>query len=187
MMKFFTIMQFQFLLITMMFMMMIMIYSIQNLYIHPMNFILNLFIYSIIISLNLSISNSSHWFSYITFLVMIGGMMVIFMYFISFVSNMKFNFNYKILYKFIMKFILIIVLLFMLLFKINYFMMYNNYNEIYNMNYLFKVNYLENKINYIYLSFKNLPTMMSIIYLLLCLSFIVKMILYKKLTLRKIN
>nr|AEG25317.1 NADH dehydrogenase subunit 6 [Philotrypesis pilosa] len=155
--------------------------------IHPLIMMLILFFLLIMSSISLNIYFNNNWFSYIMFLMMIGGMMIIFMYFTSFISNMKISINWSMLINMPIKFIM--MLMFLILFmkvKDTYFNWNNNYNEINSL----IINYNINKINnimYMYTYNKNFSTLICIIYLLICLTMIVKIMLFKTFTLRKIN
>nr|AML25656.1 NADH dehydrogenase subunit 6 [Scolytinae sp. BMNH 1274712] len=58
---------------------------------HPMSMGLILMMQSILIALYSSIIINNFWFSYILFLIMIGGMMILFIYMTSIASNEKFT------------------------------------------------------------------------------------------------
>nr|APX40548.1 NADH dehydrogenase subunit 6 [Labidostomis ghilianii] len=60
---------------------------------HPLTAGLILLIQTIMIALVSGTMNINYWFSYIIFLVMIGGMLVLFMYMTSVASNEKFKFS----------------------------------------------------------------------------------------------
>nr|YP_010710259.1 NADH dehydrogenase subunit 6 [Dyscolus arauzae]WCS91704.1 NADH dehydrogenase subunit 6 [Dyscolus arauzae] len=62
---------------------------------HPMSMGLILLIQTLLISLMSGMYSYSYWFSYILFLVMIGGMLVLFIYMTSLASNEMFNFSMK--------------------------------------------------------------------------------------------
>nr|URQ17586.1 NADH dehydrogenase subunit 6 [Brontispa longissima] len=57
---------------------------------HPINMMLTIITQTILISLISSLMMKIQWFSYILFLVMIGGMLIIFMYMTNVASNEKF-------------------------------------------------------------------------------------------------
>nr|QWB85830.1 NADH dehydrogenase subunit 6 [Typodryas sp. N143] len=61
---------------------------------HPLSFGLILVLQTIAIAIMTGMMNFSFWFSYIIFLVMIGGMLVLFMYMTSVASNEKFKMSY---------------------------------------------------------------------------------------------
>nr|WNN67220.1 NADH dehydrogenase subunit 6 [Colasposoma dauricum] len=65
---------------------------------HPLSMGLFLLIMTIMMSLATGLMNSTFWFSYILFLVMIGGMLILFIYMTSVASNEKFKFSFKIMY-----------------------------------------------------------------------------------------
>nr|ANJ70698.1 NADH dehydrogenase subunit 6 [Uloma sp. BMNH 1425257] len=62
---------------------------------HPLSMGLILLIQTIMISLITGNMNQNMWFSYILFLIMIGGMLILFMYMTSIASNEKFKTNLK--------------------------------------------------------------------------------------------
>nr|ARH54205.1 NADH dehydrogenase subunit 6 [Coleoptera sp. 2 AH-2016] len=57
---------------------------------HPISFGVILLLQTIIISILSSIMNINYWFSYILFLIMVGGMLILFIYMTSIASNEKF-------------------------------------------------------------------------------------------------
>nr|QXG82682.1 NADH dehydrogenase subunit 6 [Alleculinae sp. BMNH 1042437] len=75
------------LMITLMFMMMK----------HPLSMGLMLLMQTITVSLISGNMTQNFWFSYILFLIMIGGMLILFMYMTSIASNEKFKMNMKIM------------------------------------------------------------------------------------------
>nr|UKE80234.1 NADH dehydrogenase subunit 6 [Zonitis tarasca borealis] len=62
---------------------------------HPLSLGLILLIQTTIISLISGMFSYNFWFSYILFLIMIGGMLILFIYMTSIASNEKFSFNMK--------------------------------------------------------------------------------------------
>nr|ALO76471.1 NADH deshydrogenase subunit 6 [Pseudocolaspis sp. PSE01] len=64
---------------------------------HPLSMGFNMLMLTILISLMTGLMNSTFWFSYIMFLVMIGGMLILFIYMTSVASNEKFKFSIKIM------------------------------------------------------------------------------------------
>nr|YP_010010052.1 NADH dehydrogenase subunit 6 [Anoplistes halodendri]QNS38609.1 NADH dehydrogenase subunit 6 [Anoplistes halodendri] len=62
---------------------------------HPLSFGLILLIETLLIALITGMMNFNFWFSYILFLVMVGGMLVLFIYMTSVASNEKFKFSSK--------------------------------------------------------------------------------------------
>nr|APX40197.1 NADH dehydrogenase subunit 6 [Smaragdina rufimana] len=61
---------------------------------HPLTLGLVLLAQTILIALSSGSMNMNFWFSYIVFLIMIGGMLVLFTYMTSIASNEKFSFSY---------------------------------------------------------------------------------------------
>nr|QRW36355.1 NADH dehydrogenase subunit 6 [Hydroporus sp. IBE<ESP> AN585] len=78
---------------------------------HPMSMGLILMVQTILIVLITGLYSYSFWFSYILFLIMIGGMLILFMYMTSLASNEKFK---------ISKNIIIIMMMMMLILIISY-------------------------------------------------------------------
>nr|QNG56324.1 NADH dehydrogenase subunit 6 [Palaestes scutellaris] len=72
---------------------------------HPLSFGSILFFQTILISLITGLMSLNFWYSYILFLIMIGGMLVLFMYMTSIASNEKFKFSLKLSFLFILFFI----------------------------------------------------------------------------------
>nr|AYQ19035.1 NADH dehydrogenase subunit 6 [Amarygmini sp. ACP-2013] len=77
---------------------------------HPLSMGMILLFQTIVISLMTGNMNQSFWFSYILFLIMIGGMLILFMYMTSIASNEKFKFNIKMLIPLMMTMILMILI-----------------------------------------------------------------------------
>nr|AHA52449.1 NADH dehydrogenase subunit 6 [Histeromerus sp. QL-2013] len=159
----------------------------SNLYkFHPLTLSMLLVLYTIINSFKIIILNSSYWYSYILFLVMIGGLMILFMYFTSLAMNQLFYFNLS--YNLYM-FIKIIIMIMILVLYLSYFDLMNYLL----MNYLDIFNYMN--MNMIYIEFKNLMmdysmdlNLFMIIYLfftmicsvMICLKFMLPMRQFKK-------
>nr|YP_010137769.1 NADH dehydrogenase subunit 6 [Varuna litterata]AUR43977.1 NADH dehydrogenase subunit 6 [Varuna litterata] len=78
---------------------------------HPLAMGLMLFIQTVIISISVGIYNFSFWFSYILFLVFLGGMLVLFIYVASLASNEPFYFSLTSLIFFSFSIFLMIILL----------------------------------------------------------------------------
>nr|AXS65418.1 NADH dehydrogenase subunit 6 [Coleoptera sp. 16 KM-2017] len=62
---------------------------------HPLSFGLILLMETFFISIITGMMNYNYWFSYIIFLIMVGGMLILFIYMTSVASNEKFKFSYK--------------------------------------------------------------------------------------------
>nr|ALO71113.1 NADH deshydrogenase subunit 6 [Pselaphinae sp. 10 EF-2015] len=129
---------------------------------HPLSMGMALLIQTLIISIITSMMNNLSWFSYVLFLIFIGGMLILFMYMINVASNEIINISKKMfLFTLIMP-----VCMYMIKYMINM----NNYE---NLIYIFKLNLLLNK----YYEFPNMIIMiMLIFYLLLTLIACVKII-----------
>nr|QGA74012.1 NADH dehydrogenase subunit 6 [Phratora sp. N57] len=68
---------------------------------HPLSLGMILLTYTILVSLLTGMMNYNYWFSYILFLIMIGGMLILFIYMTSIASNEKFKFSSKLFIMFI--------------------------------------------------------------------------------------
>nr|YP_010010515.1 NADH dehydrogenase subunit 6 [Callosobruchus maculatus]YP_010876301.1 NADH dehydrogenase subunit 6 [Bruchus pisorum]QOH99483.1 NADH dehydrogenase subunit 6 [Callosobruchus maculatus]WHE17352.1 NADH dehydrogenase subunit 6 [Bruchus pisorum] len=92
-------------------MMMSMMFMFLN---HPLSMGMILLIQTILTALMTGLMNYNFWFSYILFLIMIGGMLILFIYMTSIASNEKFKFSMKMLNMMIINFsILMLLILFM--------------------------------------------------------------------------
>nr|YP_010471435.1 NADH dehydrogenase subunit 6 [Tyraphus nitidus]UVG40774.1 NADH dehydrogenase subunit 6 [Tyraphus nitidus] len=129
---------------------------------HPLSMGLMLMIQTIMVALLTNMMSNQSWFSYILFLVFVGGMLILFIYMTSIASNEKFLLMNK------QKFMLMIFLSMYLV----YYMKMNN-----NMNWFL----LFNKNNFSFMNkFFNFPNyiviIMMIIYLFITLIAVVKII-----------
>nr|WGL39519.1 NADH dehydrogenase subunit 6 [Limbodessus compactus] len=151
---------------------------------HPLSMGINLLMQTIIISIMMIMFSLSSWFSYILFLVMVGGMLILFMYMTSLASNEKFKFSIK-----IMIISMIFLMIMMMTMKMdpllmNMFSKTSNNMELLNNMSLLKnenlnsLNPLYNKPNYII-------TIMMINYLLITLIAVVKITKFNKGPLRQ--
>nr|ARH54621.1 NADH dehydrogenase subunit 6 [Rhizophagus aeneus] len=86
---------------------------------HPLSLGGILLIQSILISLIIGLMNFNFWFSYILFLVMVGGMMVLFIYMTSIASNEKFKTSFNMILLYLIFSIFLIFLLLLEKFMIN--------------------------------------------------------------------
>nr|YP_010166787.1 NADH dehydrogenase subunit 6 [Scarodytes savinensis]QRV62891.1 NADH dehydrogenase subunit 6 [Scarodytes savinensis] len=140
---------------------------------HPMSMGMILMIQTILITLISGLYSFTYWFSYILFLIMIGGMMVLFMYMTSLASNEKFNFSKKILLLIITMLIISTIMNFNDMSIINLNFKNSNMMEMINNMIMLKneniksLNFMYNKPNFII-------TIMLINYLLLTLVAVVK-------------
>nr|YP_009519797.1 NADH dehydrogenase subunit 6 [Trichogramma japonicum]AOM68230.1 NADH dehydrogenase subunit 6 [Trichogramma japonicum] len=164
--------------------------SAYNKNLHPMIFGSMLLMMSIFTSMNMNTFNDSTMFSFIMFLIVIGGMMILFLYFMSFISNMKMMMKFMYLKMIPIKFLLVIMfIIFMLLNKNNFLNWFYSFNEINTMMNLNNNDLFKNNINcmYMYMYLKMIPTIIMMIYLFLCLTLIVKMFINKKMSMRMMN
>nr|YP_009489514.1 NADH dehydrogenase subunit 6 [Euryades corethrus]SPP23417.1 NADH dehydrogenase subunit 6 [Euryades corethrus] len=113
---------------------------------HPISMGFMILSQTLLTCLLLGLINYTYWFSYILFLVFMGGLLVLFIYVSSIASNELFNFNF--FYKnYIVLFILIIFFFsIMFMYNLNWLNFYFNYDmkNLFNM-FIFFNN--ENKIN----------------------------------------
>nr|YP_010546148.1 NADH dehydrogenase subunit 6 [Calomera brevipilosa]UYK51604.1 NADH dehydrogenase subunit 6 [Calomera brevipilosa] len=153
-------------------MLMTLIFMFMN---HPMSMGLILLIQTILISMMSGMLSYTFWFSYIVFLVMLGGMLVLFIYMTSLASNEMFQFSSKISLFLMMMIMLFTFIMFMLPDNQMMFSMIKNSNllEINNsMMFLNNENLIT--LNKIYNSPNNLITILLINYLLITLIAVVK-------------
>nr|AXS66028.1 NADH dehydrogenase subunit 6 [Cobelura sp. KM-2017] len=78
---------------------------------HPLSLGSILLIQTIFIAMISGSMNLNYWFSYILFLIMIGGMLILFIYMTSIASNEKFKFSMKITFTIIFMSLMIFFLL----------------------------------------------------------------------------
>nr|YP_002265520.1 NADH dehydrogenase subunit 6 [Sphaerius sp. BT0074]ACF35092.1 NADH dehydrogenase subunit 6 [Sphaerius sp. BT0074] len=148
---------------------------------HPMSMGLILLMQTIMISLITGFYLYSYWFSYILFLIMVGGMMVLFIYMTSLASNEMFSFSFKKLLMLMMMFMMMMMILIMID-KMS--MMYTFKNIDNYMNLLMNENF---SINKIYNKPNNFITIMLMNYLFLTLIAVVKITNLKMGPLRQMN
>nr|AND96162.1 NADH deshydrogenase subunit 6 [Euoniticellus fulvus] len=142
---------------------------------HPLSMGLILLIQTINLSLYIGYYNVTYWFSYILFLIMIGGMLILFIYMTSVASNEKFNPSMNLMILSITTFTLWLSLYLI----INPIYMKINYkNEIMQMNMIntMLTKYINFPNNYIYY--------LLIIYLLITMLVIIQITNFKMGTLR---
>nr|AFU50280.1 NADH dehydrogenase subunit 6 [Donacia distincta] len=91
--------------------MIMMLCSIMFLFMkHPLSLGFILLVQTILIALSTGLMNYNFWFSYILFLIMIGGMLILFIYMTSIASNEKFKFSSNLMMMFMFMFMLLISL-----------------------------------------------------------------------------
>nr|ALO77525.1 NADH deshydrogenase subunit 6 [Scydmaeninae sp. 840139] len=157
-------------------MLMISFYSMMFMFLnHPLSMGIILMIQTFLVCLITGMMISNFWLSYILFLIMVGGMLILFMYMTSIASNEKFKFSNKI---FLYLMISIMMLIFFML-KDNFFLILMNS---YQMKMFLNFN-LSKFFNYPY----NFMLMLLIIYLFITLIATVKIINMKMGPLRQIN
>nr|ALO76737.1 NADH deshydrogenase subunit 6 [Agyrtodes labralis] len=136
---------------------------------HPMSMGLFLLIQTILIALISGTLTYNYWFSYLLFLIMVGGMLVLFIYMTSIASNEKFLFSMK------MTIFLMIMMLLMILVFINTDYFFNTMNTINTSIHFMNMN---NSFNLSLTKFLNYPSymilVMMIIYLFITLIAVVK-------------
>nr|YP_006883456.1 NADH dehydrogenase subunit 6 [Neochauliodes punctatolosus]AFN10585.1 NADH dehydrogenase subunit 6 [Neochauliodes punctatolosus] len=149
---------------------------------HPLAMGLILLIQTILISMITGFMLQTFWFSYILFLILLGGMLVLFIYMTSLASNELFSFSMKSL---LMNFI---ILTFMMMLMILY-IPYNNFLNLDMSQFYNYTLYTENNIEL--LKLYNFPTMnltlMLVSYLFLTLIIVVKITNISQGPLRQFN
>nr|YP_010626113.1 NADH dehydrogenase subunit 6 [Sininocellia gigantos]WBK02937.1 NADH dehydrogenase subunit 6 [Sininocellia gigantos] len=129
---------------------------------HPLIMGFMLIMQTLLISLISGFLNNIYWFSYILFIIMIGGMMILFIYMTSLASNEKFIFSSLWFFiNFITFFSLILLIMWIFPYEFNIINLNNEQNLIFNLNKLYNMNS------------KNI-TLISIIYLLITLIIVIK-------------
>nr|YP_009727754.1 NADH dehydrogenase subunit 6 [Rhinoestrus usbekistanicus]QHX99787.1 NADH dehydrogenase subunit 6 [Rhinoestrus usbekistanicus] len=139
---------------------------------HPLAMGLTLLIQTTLISLMTGMFMKTYWFSYMLFLVFLGGMLVLFIYVTSLASNEMFSFSTKLML-FSLSILIPLMLMMLLMDKNNFHQIINNeMNSIYQMiSYISENSLLLNKL-YNYPT--NMLTMNLMIYLLITLIAVVK-------------
>nr|UPX88509.1 NADH dehydrogenase subunit 6 [Tachina fera] len=139
---------------------------------HPLAMGLILLIQTTLVSLTSGLMTKTFWFSYILFLVFIGGMLVLFIYVTSLASNEMFSFSIKLLM--ISLLIIFITMISMYFMDKNLLMQSKNLemNSIYNMNSYVMENSLS--LNKLYNYPTNIMTILLMNYLLITLIAVVK-------------
>nr|YP_010968364.1 NADH dehydrogenase subunit 6 [Isomyia nebulosa]WNO18612.1 NADH dehydrogenase subunit 6 [Isomyia nebulosa] len=139
---------------------------------HPLAMGLTLLIQTTLVCLMTSLMTKSSWFSYILFLVFLGGMLVLFIYVTSLASNEMFSFSIKLLMISSLMF-LSMMMIFIFIDK-NLLMQYKNLElkSIYNLNTYIMENSLS--LNKLYNYPTNILTILLMNYLLITLIAVVK-------------
>nr|UBA16569.1 NADH dehydrogenase subunit 6 [Papilio epycides] len=155
---------------------MIIMFSIIMLFLnHPLSMGLMILTQTLITCLLSGMLINSYWFSYILFLVFLGGLLVLFIYVSSVASNELFYMNLFLKNMMFLMFILSILLSFMYMYNLNWLNFYFNYEMKDLLNFFIFMNN-ENKINLtkLYNNQTYFLMMMLIIYLFITLVAIVK-------------
>nr|UZT67435.1 NADH dehydrogenase subunit 6 [Melanips sp. ZJUH 20220003] len=150
--------------------------------IHPLVMGSLMLMISIFISLSLNFYNKSSLYSLLMYLIVIGGFLILFLYFNSFALNNKVTLNFDLFFWFIYKYSMLLLMFILIIYEINNFnlIMFIN-NNLLEMNF-FNLNYYKNNIMpmiNIYLKFY-LLTFFGMIYLFYTLIIVVKMLYYTK-------
>nr|QBG38542.1 NADH dehydrogenase subunit 6 [Acropyga acutiventris] len=152
----------------------------------PIMILINLLIYSMMICIKISMWKPNFMYSIILFLIMISGLLIMFMYFSSLISNEQNNF---ILNKLLFVNLTLNFLMFMSL-NYNLNLMFNNMKKFYftEINTMMEINEMnfQNILNLYTPPFNNL-TIIAMFYLLISLFSIIKICSTKSSTLRKIK
>nr|APX40210.1 NADH dehydrogenase subunit 6 [Psylliodes laevicollis] len=135
---------------------------------HPLSCGLILLIQTILTALMSGLMNYNFWYSYILFLIMVGGMLILFIYMTSIASNEKFKMSKSLILIMIFSISIIMMLMMIDLFYLNYFMNIQD-TKIMNMNFS---NMMSLKKYFNYPNFYLMITM--IIYLFITLIAVVK-------------
>nr|YP_009104435.1 NADH dehydrogenase subunit 6 [Callitettix biformis]AFV32137.1 NADH dehydrogenase subunit 6 [Callitettix biformis] len=147
---------------------------------HPLSSGFMLLMQTMLACMMNSMNSYSYWFSYILFIIFIGGMMVLFIYIASIASNEKFKFS--------MKIIMMMMLMMIIIMMIDKNMLINLTNETLTYTKTMKTN---NKEMMSIMKMFNYPTMMlsmmSILYLLFTMISVVKITNIEKGPLRMKN
>nr|AND96665.1 NADH deshydrogenase subunit 6 [Eurysternus hamaticollis] len=138
---------------------------------HPITMGTTMLIQTIMISLMMGFFNLNYWYSYILFLIMVSGMLVLFLYMTSVASNELFMPSKKI---FLLS-ILIMIIYFMMMYLDSFY--FNNENIYKNLNFTFSFNKYFNFPN-------NMIMYLLILHLLFTLLAVVKITNFKKGSLR---
>nr|ATL15407.1 NADH dehydrogenase subunit 6 [Callosobruchus maculatus]ATL15446.1 NADH dehydrogenase subunit 6 [Callosobruchus maculatus]ATL15459.1 NADH dehydrogenase subunit 6 [Callosobruchus maculatus]ATL15472.1 NADH dehydrogenase subunit 6 [Callosobruchus maculatus] len=135
---------------------------------HPLSMGLILLIQTTLTTLIMGINNLNYWYSYILFLIMIGGMLILFIYMTSIASNEKFKFSTNLFILFNIQLMISLTMLILDQYFVNMtFFKTNLFKQDLLMNYQFSMNkYFNYPSNWI--------LYMMIIYLLITLIMVVK-------------
>nr|QRV62373.1 NADH dehydrogenase subunit 6 [Boreonectes macedonicus] len=140
---------------------------------HPMSMGLVLMIQTISIAMITGFYSLSFWFSYMLFLIMVGGMLILFMYMTSLASNEKFKFSKNLTFSLLITSSMMMMLIFMNENILSMMITNSNLMELINSNMMFKNENL-NSLNMMYNQPNFTITILMINYLFLTLIAVVK-------------
>nr|QRM17307.1 NADH dehydrogenase subunit 6 [Cordylepherus sp. YY-2021] len=148
---------------------------------HPLSMGAIMLLQTLIISLMIGLTNFNYWLSYILFIVMVGGLLILFIYMTSIASNEKFKMSNFLLY--LMMLMMIMMIMTFIIDQFYFYMQMNNINmNFLNVNNNFKL--LTNK----FINFpSNLIFYITILYLLITLIACVKITSTFKGPMRQLN
>nr|UZT67469.1 NADH dehydrogenase subunit 6 [Pujadella villari] len=152
----------------------------SNFRVHPLIFGMVLLLYAILVSLLLNFFNQSSLYSYLMFLIVVGGFLVLFLYFNSFAINNKMHIDMSLIKMYIYKIFMMFLMLGLMVYKFNFFNMLlflgSNLLEMNMMNlFYYKMNNLN--ISNLYNNMDYL-VIFGMIYLFYTLVIVVKVIYY---------
>nr|WNV22596.1 NADH dehydrogenase subunit 6 [Psylliodes kiesenwetteri] len=135
---------------------------------HPLSCGMTLLIQTILTAILSGMMNYNFWYSYIFFLIMVGGMLILFIYMTSIASNEKFKLNKNLIFILSMSLMIIMMMMIIDMFYLNYFLHIQDMKML-NMNFDNKMSFKK------YFNFPNYTFMfMMIIYLFITLIAVVK-------------
>nr|UJG45128.1 NADH dehydrogenase subunit 6 [Tachinidae sp.] len=139
---------------------------------HPLAMGLTLLIQTSLVCLSSGLISKNFWYSYILFLVFLGGMLVLFIYMTSLASNEMFSFSIKLMLVSLIIFTFLVILMYFM--KTNYLLNFKNLemNDIFNLNSFISENSLS--LNKLYNFPTNMLTILLMNYLLITLIMVVK-------------
>nr|YP_010895129.1 NADH dehydrogenase subunit 6 [Ocyptamus norina]WJW73655.1 NADH dehydrogenase subunit 6 [Ocyptamus norina] len=140
---------------------------------HPLSMGIMLLIQTVMICCISGLMTKSFWFSYILFLIFVGGMLVLFIYVTSLASNEMFTFSTKML---LLLFINMMIMMILMIFMDKMIIMYNSLNNEMESISMLNSYIMENTLNLnkLYNYPTNIITIMLINYLLITLIATVK-------------
>nr|AZL93202.1 NADH dehydrogenase subunit 6 [Dryinus sp. ZJUH_2016011] len=150
---------------------MMMITPLMIIYMHPVSFNIMLVMTCILFMILFTLNSNTSLYSFMIFMIMIGGMIMLISYFSSIIMNTKSATNYKIKLSSIIFSFLVILLVFLLIYKMFMYMNLISYNFYENMDLnQIKIMYCKiknlNNIHFLFL-FKNNTMTMSIMFMIL--------------------